>query len=164
MAADFRELEAFRDKIAALADGKCSEFCDDCTKELSARLLGKVVRRTPVGNYDDTYELEDDGEQKFLVMSDKEGGTLRRGWTTEPLTRSGTQHMIKVINPVPYASYVEFGHRQEPGRYVSAIGKKLKVSWVKGQFMITDSVKELNRQAQQTVQKKLNRFLKEELK
>ena len=164
MATDFRELEAFRDKIAALADGKCSDFCDDCTKELSARLLGKVVRRTPVGNYDDTYEVEDDGEQKFLVMSDKVGGTLRRGWTTEPLTRSGTQHMINVINPVPYASYVEFGHRQEPGRYVPAIDRKLKVSWVKGQFMLTDSVKEMNRSAPQTVQRKLDEFLNKELK
>ena len=25
-----------------------------------------------------------------------------------------------------YASYVEYGHRQEPGRYVPALGKRLK--------------------------------------
>ena len=75
---------------------------------------------------------EDDGENKFLVMSDKMGGTLRKGWTTTPVSIRGTNHNIDVINQVPYASYVEYGHRQEPGRYVPAIDKKLKKSWVRG--------------------------------
>lgn len=164
MATDFRELEEFRDKIAALANGKSGEFCDECAEELAARLLAKAVRRTPVGNYEDAYELENDGEQKFLVMSGKVGGTLRKGWTTEPLERSGTQHKINVINPVPYASYVEYGHSQEPGRYVPAIDRKLKKSWVRGQFMMTDSAKEIKRKAPQIVQAKLNEFLNKELK
>ena len=31
---------------------------------------------------------------------------------------------------VEYAPYVELGHHQEPGRYVPAIKKRLKASWV----------------------------------
>ena len=31
---------------------------------------------------------------------------------------------------VEYAPYVEFGHHQEPGRYVPAIGKRLVRDWV----------------------------------
>ena len=160
---DFRELEEFRDKLEALANGKCSNFCDDLAKELAARLLAKTVRRTPVGNYENTYELENDGERRFLVMSGRVGGTLRRGWTTEPLSRSGTQHVINMINQVPYASYVEYGHRQEPGRYVPAIDKRLKASWVPGQFMLTDSVHEINGKVPQIVNAKLNEFLNKEL-
>lgn len=197
MATDFRELEAFRDKIAALADGKCSEFCDDCTKELSARLLTKVIKRTPVGKKPEIGEedyVDDKGNTHYVWNKQKmtttaegasgkkkkmlsakgaqyqqtwngySGGTLRKGWTASPINVMSNQHRIDIINPVPYASYVEFGHRQEPGRYVPAIDRRLKVSWVKGQFMLTDSVKELNRQAPQIVQRKLDEFLNKELK
>jgi hypothetical protein len=69
-----------------------------------------------------------------------------------------------VINQVPYARYVEFGHTQQPGRYVPAIGRKLKKGWVKGQFMLTKSVKELKPKAQGIVDRKLDAFLLEELK
>lgn len=31
---------------------------------------------------------------------------------------------------VEYAPYVELGHQQQPGRYVPAIKKRLKASWV----------------------------------
>ena len=41
---------------------------------------------------------------------------------------------------VKYAPYVEFGHHQEPGRYVPAIGKRLKVSWVNPIPFITPAV------------------------
>ena len=32
-----------------------------------------------------------------------------------------------------YAEHYEYGHRQEAGRFVPAIGKRLKKSFVKGQ-------------------------------
>lgn len=39
---------------------------ESCAKELTARLLAKVIRKTPVGEYDKNVG--------------KSGGTLRRGW------------------------------------------------------------------------------------
>jgi hypothetical protein len=47
---------------------------------------------------------------------------------------------------------------------VPALNKKLKKGWVKGQFMMTNSVKELQPKAQGIVDRKLNEFLQEELK
>ncbi len=40
--------------------------------------------------------------------------------------------IIRVGTNVKYAPYVEHGHRQEPGRYVPAIGKRLVRSFVPG--------------------------------
>ncbi len=34
--------------------------------------------------------------------------------------------------PVKYAPFVELGHHQQPGRFVPAIGKRLKKEWVPG--------------------------------
>lgn len=183
---DFKELEAFRDKLEAMSEGDgINQFCEACAKELAARLLRKVIKRTPVGDYSDTYDLEDDGENKFLVMSDKQGGTLRRGWTAKTeaeaaagsnnvnvndyvnsikVGKSGNLFTIEISNPVSYASYAEYGHRQTPGRYVPAIDKKLKAGWVEGHFMLTISEKEIQNIAPALLQKKLYEFLKEAVK
>jgi hypothetical protein len=62
---------------------------------------------------------------------------------------------------VKYASYVEFGHRQTPGRYVPALGKRLKEGWVDGQYFLTLSEEELERIAPSMLQAKLDKFLRE---
>lgn len=191
MAADYKELEAFRDKLQALSDEKTGQFCDECTKELTARLLAKVIKRTPVGKAPklDTSKtvkvkgangktrsfLSADAARHQTYWSGYVGGSLRRGWTggqnidaqayaqAQTVKRIGNEHKLDVINNEKYAMYVEYGHRQTPGRYVPALGKRLKQSWVKGQFMMTDSVHELEGQAQQIVQSKLDKFINEEL-
>ena len=50
-----------------------------------------------------------------------------------------------------YASYVERGHRQTPGRYVPAIGKRLKASWVPGQWFMQRSLNQVNMQLPQLI-------------
>lgn len=115
------------------------------------------------------------------------GGTLCRGWTAKteaeaksgdgspsasqasryakklPIEKSGDYYIIRVINPVEYASYVEFGHRQTPGRFVPAIGKRLKEGWVNGKYFLTLSEDDLSRMAPNILQKKLDKLLKEAL-
>ena len=152
-------LKKFRDELNRLQSSDV--FVEECAKELAARLLSMVVKRTPVGDYSDTYDLEDDGEKKFLVMSDKQGGTLRRGWTAGEIRKEGNNYVIEVFNDVAYASYVEYGHRQTPGRYVPAIGKKLKKSWVKGHFMMTISEQELEKIAPKILENKIKKYLGE---
>ena len=96
--ADVRALKRLRDRLLELEDGdKREDFCEECAKELAARLLALVIKRTPV----DT-------------------GYLRRGWTggksagakafADSLTveHSGDTYTIIVENPVEYASYVEY--------------------------------------------------------
>ncbi|WP_445477989.1 HK97 gp10 family phage protein [Lysinibacillus irui] len=85
---DLRQLKAFERKLAKLASGDFERFCEAAAKELSARLLGKVIRRTPVDE-----------------------GTLRRGWTIGQVKKSGSLYEIEVINGVDYSQYIEFGHR-----------------------------------------------------
>ena len=168
--ADFTQFQELLERLNA-AD--TDQFCQDCARELAARLLALVIPRTPVGKT--IREKDAKGKMRAVYM----GGTLRRGWTakteaeaasgsasagadyakTMPVTRSGDDYQITVINPVHYASYVEFGHRQTPGRYVPAIGKTLKQAWVNGQYMLTISEKELSDIAPALLEKKLEAFL-----
>lgn len=151
------------------------QMYEEILKELAARLLRKVILRTPVGVKPTNVSPEVLNEHwKGYV-----GGTLRRGWTakTEAEAESGgapdinvflastsiedTGHgyCITIKNPCHYASYVEYGHRQTPGRFVPQLGKRLKASWVPGQFMLKISEDELRTQAPAIIQRKVERFL-----
>lgn len=157
--ADFDQLKQLQDRLQQLEQIDLDKFCRDVSKELAARLLALVIPRTPVGDYPEG--------------TGKKGGTLRRGWTggkntgaksyaeSLPISKAGTTYTIEVINPVEYASYVEFGHRQTPGRFVPAIGKRLKTSWVDGQYFLTLSEEDLQRMAPAVIQRKLDQLLRE---
>ena len=66
---------------------------------------------------------------------------------------------LPISNSTPYASYVEFGHRQTPGRYVPAINRRLKKGWVQGQFMMTISEKEIQESAPKILEQRVKEFL-----
>ena len=157
MGFDYRQVKQFRDNLEQI-DREKDEFLQSCAKELAARLLALVIRRTP-----------------------KDTGTLKRGWTTQRAgsgaeglkSNSGRQfaetmkvhhfgdtYVVEIINPVEYASYVEYGHRQQPGRYVPALGVRLKKGWVKGKWMMTVSEKEIQAAAPQILEKKLEKWLR----
>ena len=58
-----------------------------------------------------------------------------RSIRTSTLVNSITHQMegddtVAIGTNVSYAPFVELGHHQEPGRYVPAIGKRLKASFV----------------------------------
>ncbi|OON85918.1 hypothetical protein BXO88_09830 [Oribacterium sp. C9] len=122
------------------------EFAEACAKELAARLLAKVIKRTPVGEYS--------------KETGKKGGTLRRGWTGEKrqdakayvdslkVNHFGDTYVIEIINPVEYASYVEFGHRTANHK-----------GWVTGKFMMTISENELEEIAPKVLKAKLKKYL-----
>lgn len=56
--------------------------------------------------------------------------------------------MIEIVNPIEYASYVEYGHRTANHE-----------GWVKGQFMMTISEQELQSIAPQILEKKIKKYL-----
>lgn len=182
---DFSKFEQFANKVEReLGEEQVRLFMEACAKELAARLLAKVIRRTPVGNYYQEVEVtakrtsknhkRGDIYTKRINTTGKIGGTLRRGWTAGqdaagyanslPIYSSGSVFVIEVINPVEYASYVEYGHRQEPGRYVAAIGKRLKRSWVEGKFMLTISTQEIEADSPRLLEEKIRRKLEEVFK
>ena len=132
----FDGLKEFQKTIENMEKEK-EQLMIDTIKELAARLLRKVIKRTP-----------------------SDTGNLRRNWTVSDVRKNSGNYEIEVSNSTEYASYVEFGHRQTPGRFVPAIGKRLKKSWVKGKFMLTISEDELKRQAPAVIEKKITEWLK----
>lgn len=134
---DYKQLLTLKKKLDAVEGG---EVFKSLTKEVGQRLLAKVVKRTPV----DT-------------------GELRQGWfdkkNPSDVVVNGYTYSTKISNSVEHASYVEFGHRQTPGRYVPAIGKRLKKSWVDGQFFLRKSVIETENELPSIIEGKVNQKL-----
>lgn len=149
---DFSQLLEFQKKVEALAKGKETDmFLESCAKELAARLLAKVIPRTPVGQYPSG--------------SGKKGGTLRRGWTggkdsnaagfakSLSVTKAGDYYRVTITNPTAYAMYVEYGHR---------VHKKDGSGWCEGKHMLQISVQELQSIAPQVLEDKLTKFMQKE--
>ena len=187
---DFKELEKFRDELEQNLYGEALEkFIEDCSKELAARLLAKVIHRTLPGKKPTLQGKKlvkvtgKNGKPKKFLTAEAariqyywggyHGGTLRRGWTggqdmkgdeyakNLPIAHGSGVYTIEIVNPVEYASYVEFGHRQTPGRYVPALGKRLKNGFVDGKKMLTISEDEIRRDAPRVLQNKLQQKLGE---
>ena len=157
MKIDFKELKKIQSDLNKLNDKQVQIFIESVAKELAAILLAKVIKRTPVGQYPKS--------------TGKKGGTLRRGWTTQKpgsgsegmntsnarayvnslkVNHFGDTYVIEIINPIEYASYVEFGHRTPTGK-----------GWVEGHFMLTISEQEIREQAPKILEKTINSMLKE---
>lgn len=152
---DFRQFEKLQKKLEQLEKIDREKFCRDAAKELAARLLAKVIKRTLPGEYPPSSGIM--------------GGTLRRGWTAETeeeaksgrsknaksyaesleITKTGNVYQIEIINPVHYASYVEYGHRTRDHK-----------GWVEGRFMLTISEQELDEQSPAIIERKLEQQLK----
>lgn len=170
---DFSELVEFQQRLEKLIEQK-DAFYRACGRDIAQRLLAKVIDRTPVGKYG-SYKVvtakrdgkkHKKGEQYKRWVKDKSGktgGTLRRGWSANGVTIAQVynKYIITIYNPVEYASYVEYGHRQTPGRYVPALGKRLKAGWVKGTYMLTFSEKEIERELPSYIERKVTEWLKE---
>ena len=166
---DFSELKQFAKDIDRLNRMQREQFFEETTRHLGDYLRVLAISRTPVG------EGQKDGEGRTI----RQGGALHRGWTAstanQAITGGGlrTSHANGAVertkrgyyrtivkNQMHYASYVEYGHRQEPGRYVPAIGKRLTASWVEGQFFLRRSEDELREAAPRLIELKLDAFLK----
>ena len=150
---DFSEFQGLLKRLEKL---DADTLCRDASRELAARLLALVIPKTPVGQYP--------------KGSGKVGGTLRRGWTSRthdeaaggsgksdgvsyaqslPITKNGNEYTIEIINPVEYASFVEYGHRTVNG------------GWVKGRYMLTISEEKLKRIAPSVLEKKVRKAIEE---
>lgn len=150
---NYSQLRRMQRKVQKLSQMEYVKFCEDAAKEIAARLLAKVIKRTPVGVYEDG----------------RTGGTLRRGWTVDShrdafksstpsvksytesmtVTKVGSVYQVEVFNPVEYAAYVEYGHRTRNGK-----------GWVPGRFMMTISASEVEQAAPAILERKLMTFLK----
>lgn len=183
-AAGFKQFQKQMEKIPAR---DMDAFLEGCAKELAARLLARVIKRTPVGDYSKEVEVKaksdsknhkkGDTYQKRINPSGKMGGTLRRGWTARTheeaengkgassggearayvdslkIEHIGGRLVVEIINPVGYASYVEYGHRTASHK-----------GWVPGRFMLTISEKEIQGIAPKVLEGRIKKYLGECMK
>lgn len=204
------QLKKLQKNMEKLQQKDIDDFVEKCAKELTARLLTLVIKRTPVGHKPTLRQLGGESARKTAKVkgesgksrsmltregaileqywSGYSGGTLRRGWVSKTqeeaeagrgspqtdeileyangvkISRSGDMLTVEIENPVEYASYVEYGHIQKPGRYVPAIGKQLKKGWAKGKFMLTKSENDLRNIAPDLLEKRVAEFMREVFK
>ena len=156
---DIKGLEKLAERLKKLSKDQIREFGDEAVKELAGRLLGKAVEKTPVGRYGKEVTTavtrgKNKGQlrRKWVNKTGKVGGTLRRGWTVGTIERDGDLTRIDVINPVEYASYVEYGHRTRNHR-----------GWVPGRFMLRRAEAELEREAPVILEKMVTAMIGEAL-
>ncbi len=158
-AGDMNRLRSELEKMEENID----EFLESCARELAARLLAMVIKRTPVGDYSgDAYECASGKSHKGNKVKGKVGGTLRRGWTngnrisakgyadTVNVNHYGDTYVIDIINPVEYASYVEYGHRKPNNK-----------GWVRGHFMMTISEQKLKEAQPRILERRIRRYMEE---
>lgn len=73
-----------------------------------------------------------------------ETGDLRRNWQVGQVQRQGNAFVVEIFNNTEYAPFVEYGHRT---------GKEL-TGWVEGRFMMTISMKEMERELPRYLEKR----------
>ncbi|MCM1545141.1 MAG: HK97 gp10 family phage protein [Ruminococcus sp.] len=149
-----KDLKKLQKQLNQIQPSDIDVFIERCAKELAARLLTKVIKRTPVGQYP--------------ASMGKTGGTLRRGWTADSheeaesgnesnavkyadsleIKKVGNMFVAEIVNPVEYASYVEYGHRTANHK-----------GFVEGRFMLKISEQELQTIAPHVLEAKVKKFL-----
>lgn len=161
MKKDFKGLEILKKRLRDLTVDK-DPFMAQTAKGAAAIFLREVKARTPVGK--GTFEEAGvykrgpkKGQPRLKRIS--QGGTLRRGWHAGHVERRGAFYITSVRNSVEYAPYVEYGHRQTPGRYVKALGKRLVKSWVDGKFMMTNSAPATDKARRDYVQARFKEYV-----
>lgn len=147
------EIKGLDELVGRIGTAEMDEFCDGLVRGVTARLIDSAKKNTGVKT-----------------------GMLRRGWTggaensgivfmaTQNITKNGTSHSYTLTNAVEYASYYEYGHRQTPGRYVPAIGKRLVASYVNGRYPLKKAEQTVNNELDAYVRKKVEKKLKEVFK
>ena len=89
---NYRELEAFKNKIDKLSKIGLDKVEQSLCKNLANRVVRAAVKTTPV----DT-------------------GHLKGNYRLSAVYPTGNGYTITVYNPVKYAPYVEYGHRTRGG-------------------------------------------------
>ncbi len=175
------DLKKFQKELNQLEKEKVDVFLEACAKELAARLLAKVIKLTPVGDYSKeiTVTAQRDGKKhkkgetytKRVNPSGKLGGTLQRGWTskTQEEAAGGT------------GSGMGLAHDYVNSLEIQRVGNQLQITiinpvsyaeyvefghrtadhkgFVQGQFMLTESVKKIQAVAPHVLEAKLKKFL-----
>ena len=125
--------------LGEVDDAQVQEFAKKVEDQISAGVLKQKIAQS-------TRRIGEQSLKTLKANTPVDKGNLRRSWTTDGPNIGAGGWTIKLINNANYASWVEEGHRQTPGRYVPAIGKRLKASWVDGHFFMRNSMGQIEKQ------------------
>ena len=128
---DYSEFQKFRNNFAKLTREFDSWIHQFLLKE-GMRFIAEVKPRTPV----DT-------------------GDLRNHWKLDGITRSGDTLQVWFVNPMEYATHVEYGHAK-PYKAGAAEGS---ADWVEGYFMMTVSLEIIERNMPARFNREFTKFL-----
>jgi hypothetical protein len=151
MSAEFDDFKKLRDRLGKYP-GMLNQAYKAAVNEIVARTYSSVVKLTPVGNSitRNIVEADKKGRMRNKKFTVHQGGTLRQGWTFTSAVKQGNVYTAEIVNPVDYASYVEFGHRTRNHR-----------GWVKGQFMLTKTEQAVRAKQDKIIEKTTIKVLKE---
>lgn len=163
---DFSGLRDFAKQLNTIST---DSMCKEAVTQLGAVYIASAKRNTPVGTakaFDSEAVDKETGKkgQWVKARADLVGGKknlrkinknykllssehMRRSWQMGTVEKHGNEYRIKVSNSASYATFVDKGHRQTPGRFVPILGKKLVGNYVKG-LKITDKAEKAVKRAQ----------------
>lgn len=156
------EIEAYQKKIRGIKVAIKNRMRNELNT-ITDRHLARVIKNTDVGDSPDS-------------------PSLRNRWDRTPVVETADGFTAEVINPLEYASYYEYGHRQKVGKVIfielkrgarkyGQVAKKqkdgrygifirLKKPFVQGRFVLTSS----EQRAQQELDlaaKRIQQYVKE---
>lgn len=131
MSLDYSGFKQYRDNFAKFTREFDSWIHQFLLKE-GMRFIAEVKPRTPV----DT-------------------GDLRNHWKLDGITRSGDTLQVWFVNPMYYATFVEYGHAK-PYKAGAVEGS---ADWVEGYFMMTVSLEIIYRNMPARFNRQLEAFL-----
>lgn len=94
-------------------------------------------------------EMAHRAERKIKKRTPVDSGELRRNWKVGRVERRGNAYAVEIFNNTDYSSFVEFGHRT---------GVDL-TEWVEGRFMLTISMKDIERELPRYLEKRQKELL-----
>lgn len=132
MGFDYSAFQQFRD-VFAKKTREFDSWMHQFLLQEGLRFIAEVKRRTPV----DT-------------------GDLRNHWKLDGMTRDGDELHVWFVNPMHYATFVEYGHAK-PYKAGAAEGS---ADWVEGYFMMTVSLEIIYQKLPQRFNREFEAFLK----
>lgn len=153
---DIKELVDFGDRVSN--DEVFYEHLGKATQEIAKKLHKVLITETPV-----------------------DFGTLQAFWQTEEnysyvIIRHENELEVVLINRAIYATWVNDGHRQRPGRFIpgywignhfrydpnASEGMVLRKPWVKGRFFVENSILQVEsgRTVERIIQNELKKWFR----
>lgn len=135
---DVREIEQLKEKLKQFENFDKKAVMVRTIQEIAKELVKTVKTKTPV----DT-------------------GKLKDSWEISVVRDHGDYVEVYVYNNTDYASHVEYGHKQEVGRYVHAIRRHLVRPYVEGRFFLKKSVEIVDDKTPAIIKRELEKALKD---